>query len=85
MSESYVNPNEKGDFRGPQGNVTSPKIPGGSKQGVYDNAANTTKAKTDGTSTKPVGRSAPSSGRDDAGINGDFGISGHPKKRSSNI
>ena len=81
MPNGYENP----AYDNGGGNVTKPKVSGGEKSGAYDNAANSTTGPQQSKKAKPAGRSAPSSGRDDAGINGDFGFKGHKKSRSPKI
>jgi hypothetical protein len=81
MPNGYENP----AYSGTGGDQSRPKSAGGSKGGAYDNAPNSTKAKTDGEKAKPAGHSAPSSGYDNVGKDGDFSFKGTPKKRSPNI
>lgn len=75
MPSGYENPAYENG-----GGNHGPKANGGSKDANYDNAANASKNPQQDKSAKPAGRTAPSTGRDDAGINGDFGFSGHGKK-----
>lgn len=81
MADGYENPSTKGNG----GDRTTPKAPGGSKGGSYDNATASTGSPQAGKSAKPAGGGGPSSGYDGIKKEQDFGFSGHPKKRSPNI
>jgi hypothetical protein len=85
MSENYVNPAADGGWVAPHGDRPSPKSPGGAKSGNYDNAAPSTSSPQATKSVKPAEHVAATGGRDDVGINGDYGFSGNPKKRSPKI
>ena len=67
------------------GGNRGPKASGGKQDGSYDGATSRTTSPQQNKEAKPAGRSAPKSGRDDAGINGDFSFKGHKKSRSPNV